>query len=101
MHACGCVLAYGDKRLTILITYTQPDQSTIAHLRGQHPMKASEPAAPAKWGADIRGDDELCRGVQSGGGQGRCSPQEEKRKPGEANEGTPIIIIIIKVLLLY
>ena len=62
-------------------------------------MTASEP--PAKWGADIRGDDELCRGVQSGGGQGRCSPQEEKRKPGEANEGTPILIIlIIKVFLL-
>ena len=28
MHACGCVLAYADKRLTIFITYTHPDQST-------------------------------------------------------------------------
>ena len=26
MHACGCVLAYANKRLTILITYTHPDQ---------------------------------------------------------------------------
>ena len=40
------------KRLTILITYTHPDQSTQAHLRGQHPMTASEP--PANWGADNR-----------------------------------------------
>ena len=60
MHACGCVLAYADKRLTILITYTHPDQSTQAHLRGQHPMTASEP--PAKWGADSRGDDDDRRG---------------------------------------
>ena len=41
-------------------------------------MTASEP--PAKWGADSRGDDDVRHGVQTGGGQGRRSPQEEKRK---------------------
>ena len=60
IHACACVLAHANKRLTILITYTHPDQSTQAHLRGQHPMTASEP--PANWGADSRVDDDVvCR----------------------------------------
>ena len=51
-YACGCVLAYADKRLTIFNTYAHPTDQPIAHLRGQHPMTASEP--PAKWGADSR-----------------------------------------------
>ena len=45
-------------------------------------MTASEP--PAKLGADIRGDDDVRCGVQSGGGPGRRRSQEEKRKLGEA-----------------
>ena len=49
-YACGCVLAYADKRLTIFNTYAHPIDQPIAHLRGQHPMTASEP--PAKWGAE-------------------------------------------------
>ena len=65
-YACGCVLANVDKRLTIFNTYTHPTDQPIAHLRGQHPMAASEP--PAKWGADSRGDDDVvCRAVEGRG----------------------------------
>ena len=56
-YACGCVLAYADKRLTIFNTHAHPTDQPIA---GQHPMTASEP--PAKWGADSRvADDVVCR----------------------------------------
>ena len=53
------MLAYADKRLTIFNTYTHPTDPPIAHLRGQHPMTASE--LPAKWGADRGVDDVVCR----------------------------------------
>ena len=56
-YACGCVLAYADKWLTIFNACTHPVDQPIA---GQHPMTASEP--PAKWGADSRGDDDDRRG---------------------------------------
>ena len=42
-YACGCVLTYVDKRLTMFNTYTHPTDQPIAHLRGQHPMTACEP----------------------------------------------------------
>ena len=70
--------ANADKRLTIFNTYAHPTDQPIAHLQGQHPMTASDP--PAKFGADSRGDDE------SGSGQGRRSPQEEKGKPNQRKE---------------
>ena len=33
-YACGCVLAYADKRLPIFNTYTHPTDQPMAHLRG-------------------------------------------------------------------
>ena len=33
-YACGCVLAYADKRLTIFNTYTHPADQPMANLRG-------------------------------------------------------------------
>ena len=68
-YACGCVLANADNRLLYLIP-TPIHNQPIAHLRGQHPMTASEP--PAKWGADIRGvDDVVCR-VEEGRAAAAC-----------------------------
>ena len=58
------MLAYADKRLTILNTHTHPTDQPIDHLRGQQPMTASEP--PAKWGADSRGDDDVVCRVEEG-----------------------------------
>ena len=58
--------------LYLLPTPTQTNQP-IAHLRGQHPMTASEP--PAKWGADSRlmmvccADAEWKRAPQPAGGE--------------------------------
>ena len=90
MHACGCVLAYAEKRLTILITYTHPDQSTQAHLRGQHPMTASEP--PAKWVADSRVDDDVVCRVEEGRAAAarrrrRNQGKEEWNKQSKAGSG--------------
>ena len=48
------MLAYADKQLTILNTYTHPTDQPIAHLRA---MTASE--LPAKLGADSRVDDDV------------------------------------------
>ena len=66
-YACGCVLAYADKRLTIFNTYAHPTDLPIAHLRGQYPMTAAH--SPAKWGADSRGDDDVVCRVEEGGKQ--------------------------------
>ena len=73
-YACGCVLAYADKRLTIFNTYAHPTNQPIAHLRGQHPMTASEP--PAKWGGDSRVDDDVVCRVE----EGRAAAARRRRR---------------------
>ena len=73
-YACGCELAYADKRLTIFNTYAHPTDQPIAHLRGRHPMTASEP--PAKWGADSRVDDDVVCKVE----EGRAAAARRRRR---------------------
>ena len=65
-YACGCVLAYAGKRLTIFNTYTLPTDQPIAHLRGQHPMTTSASETPAKWGANSHVDDDVVCRVEEG-----------------------------------
>ena len=121
-YACGCVLAYADRRLIIMNyfnTYTHPTDPPIAHLRGQHPMTASEP--PAKWVADSRGDDNVVCRVEEGraaaarrrrgnqtrerkngkvpSGSGAANRRQEKKntqsRHGQSDKSRPLIVIII------
>ena len=97
-YACGCVLAYADKRLTKLNIYTHSTDQPITHLRGQPPTKASEP--PAKVGADSRVDDVVCR-EEEGGATAAC----RRRRGNQGKNGTAKIIFnhfalykVVKVL---
>ena len=72
-YACGCVLAYADKQLTIFNTYAHPTDQPIAHLRGQHPMTA-------KWGADSRVDDDVMCRVEEGGATAGGEEENQGKK---------------------
>ena len=61
----------------LLTTYTHSTDQPIAHLRGQHPMTASEP--PAKWGADSRVDDDMVCRVEEGGASAACRRTRERK----------------------
>ena len=75
-YACGCVLANAQTAYYIYHLRPFTDQP-IAHLRGQHPMTASEP--PAKWCADIH--DVVCR-VE----EGRTAAARRRRRGNQGKE---------------
>ena len=56
MHAAVFLQMQTNGLLYLLPTPTHTNLP-MAHLRGLHPMTASEP--PTKWDADIRGDDDV------------------------------------------